>query len=409
MSHALSYPKSRIRVVLAEKVHPSAAACFAEAGYTVELLPHALEGEELAQVISSAHILGVRSRTRVTASHLQQARRLLAIGCFAVGTDQVDLDAATSRGVPVFNAPHSSTRSVAELAICNVLNLARRVPHRSERMHHGQWEKSVEGSVEVRGKTLGVVGYGHIGQQVGLLAEVLGMDVLFHDVEKKLPLGRARAIPHLADLLRLADFVTLHVPGGASTMHLIGAAELALMKPGAALVNLSRGSVVDLEALRSALESGNLGGAALDVFPVEPAESRAHWDSPLQMMPNVVLTPHIGGSTEEAQCNIGREVATSLIGLLDAGSTQGAVNFPSVHLPPFPDSHRILNVHQNQPGVLSDINSVIAGLGANIDAQVLSTYRDIGYLIMDINKEASTEVKERIAALPRSIRTRILY
>lgn len=409
VSGSFSYPKSKIRVVLAEKVHPSATECFREAGYEVVAVPHALDDEELSHVITTAHVLGVRSRTRVTPAHLDKARRLLAIGCFAVGTDQVALDAATSRGVAVFNAPYSSTRSVAELAVCNVLNLARQVPHRSERTHHGRWEKSVEGSVEVRGKTLGIVGYGHIGQQVGLLAEVLGMDVLFHDVVKKLPLGRARPVGRLIDLLQAADFVSLHVPGGTSTHHLLGADELSVMKTGARLINLSRGSVVDLDALRQVLETGHLAGAALDVFPEEPAESKSPWSSPLQSLPNVVLTPHIGGSTEEAQCNIGREVATSLIALLDSGSSQGAVNFPSIHLPPFPDSHRVLNVHQNQPGVLSDINRVIAEVGANIDAQTMSTYQDIGYLIMDINKGVSDEVKQRIAALPRSIRTRILY
>lgn len=409
MDGQLSYPKSKIRVVLVEKVHPSAAETFREAGYEVESIPNALDGDDLRRVIADAHVLGVRSRTKVRAEHLALARRLLAVGCFSVGTDQVELDAATTQGVPVFNAPYSSTRSVAELALCNVLNLARRVPHRSQRMHEGCWEKSVEGSVEVRDKTLGIIGYGHIGQQVGLLGEVLGMDVLFYDVVKKLPLGRARPVARMRDLLEAADYVTLHVPGGASTRNLIGADHLRTMRKGAALINLSRGSVVDLDALREALSSGHISGAALDVFPEEPAEGRAAWASPLQSLDNVVLTPHIGGSTEEAQRNIGREVAVSLIGYLDSGATQGAVNFPNISLPAFPQAHRILNIHRNVPGVLSEINHVIAEVGANIDAQYLSTYKDIGYLIMDVSRGLSDEVKSRIAALPQSVRTRILY
>jgi len=409
MDGQLSYPKSKIRVVLVEKVHPSAAETFREAGYEVNEIPNALDGEDLLRVMADAHILGVRSRTKVRAEHLAVARRLLAVGCFSIGTDQVELDAATTRGVPVFNAPFSSTRSVAELAICNVLNLARRVPHRSQRMHEGRWEKSVEGSVEVRAKTLGIVGYGHIGQQVGLLGEVLGMDVLFHDVVKKLPLGRARPVARLRDLLESADYVTLHVPGGPTTRNLIGADQLRTMRQGAALINLSRGSVVDLDALRESLASGRISGAALDVFPEEPAEGRAPFASPLQSLDNVVLTPHIGGSTEEAQRNIGIEVATSLIAYLDGGATQGAVNFPSISLPAFPEAHRILNIHRNVPGVLSEINHAIAEVGANVDAQYLSTYKDIGYLIMDVSRELSEEVKSRIAALPQSVRTRILY
>lgn len=409
MDEQHSFPKSKIRVVLVEKVHASAAETFREAGYEVESVPGALEGDELRDVIASAHVLGVRSRTKVRAEHLAHARRLLAIGCFTVGTDQVELDAATTQGVPVFNAPYSSTRSVAELAVCNVLNLARRVPARSQHMHQGRWEKTVAGSVEVRDKTIGIIGYGHIGQQVGLLAEVLGMNVLFYDVVKKLPLGRARPVAHMTDVLKAADFVTLHVPGGASTRNLIGESELHTMRRGTCLINLSRGSVVDLDALRRALDGGHLAGAALDVFPEEPSENNATFASPLQDMDNVVLTPHIGGSTEEAQRNIGSEVASSLIGFLDSGATQGAVNFPGISLPAFPHAHRILNIHRNVPGALSEINGVIARVGANIDAQYLSTWRDIGYLIMDVSRELSEEVKQRLAALPHNIRTRVLY
>lgn len=409
MSSELSYPKSKMRVVLAEKVHPSAVETFREAGYEVEVIPHALDGDDLRAVMDRAHVLGVRSRTRVTAEHLAGAKRLLAVGCFAIGTDQVALDAATSQGVPVFNAPHSSTRSVAELAIGNVINLARRLPERSMRMHQGRWEKSVSGAMEVRNKSLGIVGYGHIGQQVGLLGEMLGMDVLFYDVLKKLPLGRARAVGSQVELLAQSRFVTLHVPGGASTRHLIDAKALEAMRPGSFLINSSRGSVVDLEALREALLSKHIAGAALDVYPQEPAEASADFESPMRGLENVVLSPHVGGSTEEAQRNIGREVATSLIGFLDSGASQGAVNFPAVSLPPFPDAHRILNIHRNVPGVLSAINRIIAEVDANIHAQYLSTHKDIGYLIMDISRAVSDEVRARIAALPESVRTRILF
>ena len=405
----LSYPKSKIRVVLAEKIHASAVETFREAGYEVESVAHALDSDELARVIEDVHILGLRSRTKVTAAHLGKARRLLAIGSFAIGTDQVALDTATSGGVPVFNAPHSSTRSVAEMTIANVVNLARRIPEASSRMHQGRWEKTAVGAVEVRNKTLGIIGYGHIGQQVGLLGEMLGLDVLFYDVLKKLPLGRARAVSSLADVLGHSNFVTLHVPGGASTRNMIGKAELAAMRKGAFFINASRGSVVDLDALRASLVGGHIGGAALDVFPQEPAEARAAFEHPLQGVPNVILTPHVGGSTEEAQRNIGREVATSLVSFLDTGATQGAVNFPAVNLPPFPEGHRILNIHRNVPGVLSAINHVIAEVGANIHAQYLNTWKDIGYLIMDIDHTVSEEVRERISALPDTVRTRVLH
>ncbi len=409
MSEPLSYPKSKMKIVLTEKVHASASEVFREAGYHVEALPNALDDAQVAEVIATAHVLGVRSRTHVRAHHLAQAKRLLAIGCFSVGTDQVDLEAATSHGVPVFNAPYSSTRSVAEITLANIVNLARKVPERSMRMHQGRWEKSVEGSVEVRDKTLGIIGYGHIGQQVGLLGEMLGMNVLYYDVVRKLPLGRARAVPTLHDLLGACDFITLHVPGGPGTKNLINKAALEAMKPGSFLMNLSRGSVVDLDALREALTSKHLAGAALDVYPEEPAAGKAEFKSPLQGLENVVLTPHIGGSTEEAQQKIGVEVSTALVELLDTGSSQGAVNFPTVNLPPFPNAHRILNIHRNVPGALSEINRVIYDVGANVDAQVLSTYKDIGYLIADLNKEVSDEVNERIRALPASIRTRVLH
>jgi D-3-phosphoglycerate dehydrogenase len=409
VSDKLSYPKKKIQIVLAEKVHASAAASFREAGYDVETLPHALDEAQVADVISRAHILGVRSRTQVRAAHLAAAKRLLAIGCFTVGTDQVDLEAATRCGIPVFNAPYSSTRSVAELTLCNVIALARKLTDRSMRMHQGKWDKSVEGSVEVRDKTLGIIGYGHIGQQVGLLGETLGLNVLFYDVERKLPLGRARSVGRMLDVLEASDFVTLHVPGGPSTRLLIGPSELASMKRGSHLLNLSRGSVVDIEALKHALESKHLAGAAIDVYPEEPVEGKAAFTSPLQLLDNVILTPHVGGSTEEAQRNIGHEVASALVSFLDSGNSQGSVNFPTVHLPPLPRTHRILITHRNVPGALSEINRVLFETGANVEAQVLSTHGDIGYLITDINKEVSAEVKQRIQELPQSVRTRVLH
>ena len=409
MSKELSYPKGKIRIVLAEKIHPAAAERFCEAGYAVESIPRALQEDELREVLKDAHILGVRSRTKVLKEFVEGSKRLLSVGCFSVGTDQVDLAATSVRGIPVFNAPYSSTRSVAELSIANILSLARHLPEQSAKLHKGIWDKSAEGSYEVRGKKLGIIGYGHIGGQLGLLAEALSMDVYYYDTAAKLPLGRARAAGSMQELLKMADFVSLHVPGGKETELMIAQAELELMRQGSYLLNLSRGRVVDLEALADALKSGKLAGAALDVYPVEPAKNGEGFQSALLGLPNVILTPHVGGSTEEAQRNIGIEVADSLINFLDNGSTTGAVNFPQVQLPTHPGSHRILNVHKNVPGALGDINGVIAELGVNIEAQYLSTQGEVAYLIMDLNKKVSDKVRSKIAALPSSIRTRILF
>lgn len=409
MSKKHSFPKNKIKIALLEKIHPAAEETFREAGYTVESIPNALVNGELKQLLSDVHVVGVRSRTHIRAPQFGDAKRLLSIGCFSVGTDQVDLDAATSAGVVVFNAPYSSTRSVAELTIGNMLSLARRSSEKSAKMHKGVWEKSVSGAIELRDKTVGIVGYGHIGQQVGLLCEALGLNVLFYDTVKKLPLGRARHVETLPELLSQVDFLTTHVPGGPATKHLISKKELAMLKPGSYLLNLSRGSVVDIKALADALKQKHLFGAALDVFPEEPEQSVSEFQSELLGLENVILTPHIGGSTEEAQRNIGKEVANSLIDYLDSGSTEGAVNFPSVNLPLYPEAHRVLYIHQNVPGALSEVTQIIYGLGANIDSQYLSTYRDIGYLIMDINKELSEEVRAKISVLPRAIKTRILF
>jgi D-3-phosphoglycerate dehydrogenase len=334
---------------------------------------------------------------------------MLAIGCFSVGTDQVDIAAAQRRGIPVFNAPHASTRSVAELTMGCVIALARRLGDKSAALHRGRWDKSLAGAHEVRGHTLGIVGYGHIGQQAGLLAEAFGMRVLFYDVARKLALGLARPVADLDALLTEADAVTLHVPETPQTVGMIGAAQLARMKPGSYLLNLSRGKVVEADALRAALASGALGGAALDVYQAEPTPQVAEFDVGFSDLPNVILTPHVGGNTEEAQKNIGLEVAQALTEFIDRGTTDGAVNFPQLSLPPTPGAHRILNIHRNVPGVLAAVNQIVSEVGANIDAQRLATMPEIGYLVMDLNREVSDEVHTRISALPMNVRTRILY
>ncbi len=403
-----SFPRNRIRITLLENVHPAAAAALEERGYTVTVIPHALEGDELRQVMAASHILGLRSRTKVRDEHLAHAERMLAIGCFSVGTDQVAIHEAAKRGIPVFNAPHASTRSVAELALGCVIALARRLGDKSNALHHGRWDKSLAGAHEVRGRTVGLVGYGHIGQQVGLLAEAFGMRVLFYDIVRKLPLGLARPV-EFEVLLEESDFVSLHVPETPRTLAMIGASQIARMRPGSYLLNLSRGKVVDTAALQAALRGGHLGGAALDVFPAEPTPTIVEFDVGFADVPNVILTPHVGGNTEEAQRAIGLEVAHALSEFIDRGSTEGAVNFPQVNPPSMPDTHRILNIHQNVPGVLAAVNNIVSEVGANIEAQQLATTRDIGYLVMDVNRELSDEVHTRISALPVSVRTRILY
>jgi D-3-phosphoglycerate dehydrogenase len=403
------FPRHKIRVTLLENIHPAAREALVESGYTVDVVPKALEGDDLAAVLAQSHVVGLRSRTKLRPAQLEHASKLLAIGCFTVGTDQVDVLAAAQRGVPVFNAPHASTRSVAELTMGCVIALARRLGDKSQKLHRGEWDKSLSGAHEVRGRTIGLVGYGHIGQQVGLLAEAFGMRVLFFDIQKKLPLGLARPTPTVEQLLDEADFVSLHVPETTLTRGMIGAPQLARMKAGSYLLNLSRGSVVAIDALKAALQQGHLGGAALDVFPQEPTPTQAEWRSDLAGVPNVVLTPHVGGNTEEAQRNIGLEVAHSITSFVDRGSTEGSVNFPPINMPPREDTHRVLNVHRNVPGVLASVTAIVSELGANIEAQQLSTTRDIGYLVMDVDRELSDAVCERIAKLPVSIKTRLLY
>jgi D-3-phosphoglycerate dehydrogenase len=404
-----SFPKDQIKVLLLENVHPSAHEIFRGEGFQLEVVNAALPEADLVQRVADAHVLGIRSKTRVTERVLEGGRRLLAVGCFCIGTNQVDLAAANRRGVPVFNAPFSNTRSVAELMIAEIVVLGRRLGDRIREMHAGEWRKVATGSFEVRGKTLGIVGYGHIGRQVGVLAEALGMRVLFFDVVAKLPMGNNRSVKTLDELLAQSDFVTLHVPETPQTRGMMGARELAAMRAGSYLLNASRGTVVDIPALAAALKSGHVAGAAVDVFPEEPESNSDGFATPLRGLANVILTPHIGGSTAEAQEAIGREVGASLVKLINEGATAGAVNFPQVDLTLTPGKHRILNVHKNVPGVLRDINQLVSDKGANIAAQVLATDPDIGYLVMDLDQDVSRDVKNAMAELSTSIKTRILY
>lgn len=409
MAQEYSYPKNKIKILLLEGVHEVAINQLKNAGYDVHTNPKSLGPDELLEAIQDAHIVGIRSKTKITETHIASAKRLLGIGCFGVGTNQVALDAATQFGVPVFNAPYGNTRSVAELTIAGIILCARRAADKIVKMHQGRWHKSAKGAHEVRGKIIGIVGYGHIGQQVGLLAEAMGMQVVFYDQMSRLPLGNSRPLLSMEELLRTADFITLHVPAKPDGSPLIGRNELAIMKKGSCLLNLSRGNLIDFKALREAVESGKVGGAAIDVYPQEPKGNDEAFDCGLCGVDNIMLTPHIGGSTEEAQYNIGVEVATAFTKFIDGGSTEGAVNFPRVTLPPFPGSHRILNVHRNEPGVMSAVTKIVSDVGANISAQYLSTYKGIGYLIMDIGTDLADETKRRISELPTSIKTRILF
>jgi len=409
LPHETSFPKDRIRVLLLEGIHESARDVFRHEGFQLETVIGALDEDTLVERLRDVHVLGIRSRTHITDRAMSRAGRLLTLGAFCIGTNQVDLDAAARRGVPVFNAPFSNTRSVAELVIAEIIALARRLTDRTRDMHEGRWRKSTAASYEVRGKTLGVVGYGHIGTQVGVLAEAVGLHVLFHDITPKLPMGNNRSAQSLDALLAQSDFVTVHVPDAPSTRGLIGARELARMRRGAYLINLSRGSVLDVGALAAALRSSQLAGAAVDVFPAEPDGDSDTFASELQGIPNVILTPHVAGSTEEAQDAIGREVAHALVKFVNTGATAGSVNFPHVEPPPLGDRHRLLNIHRNIPGVLSSINRIVADAQANIEGQILATTQDVGYLVMDLNREVSGEVEHQMAMLETSIRTRVLY
>ncbi|MCY7307544.1 MAG: phosphoglycerate dehydrogenase [Rhodoferax sp.] len=397
-------------VVLLEGIHPSAVDALRRDGYT-RIVTHAksLGGTELRAALAEASFLGIRSRTQLTGEVLRQASMLAAIGCFCIGTNQVDLVAAMRLGIPVFNAPFSNTRSVAELVLAQIIMLMRGVPEKNAVLHRGGWIKSAAHSYEVRGKTLGIVGYGHIGTQIGVLAEQLGMSVVFRDIEAKLPLGNAFEMAGLDELLKVSDVVSLHVPETAETANMMGAAQLAMMKPGSHLINASRGTVVDIDALAAALESRHLHGAAIDVFPVEPQGNDSAFVSPLTRFDNVILTPHIGGSTSEAQVNIGREVAAKLIRYGSNGSTTSAVNFPEVALPERAGRSRLLHIHKNVPGVLAHVNEKLSSAGINIAAQYLSTNQDVGYVVIDVDHAATQPALTDLCTVPETIRCRILY
>lgn len=396
------------KILLVENIHQVAQEKLRTEGFDVDLLSHSPSEAELMKILPQYQALGIRSKTELTAKILQSNPQLSLIGAFCIGTNQVDLQVANACGIPVFNAPHSNTRSVAELVIAEMIALCRQLFDRSSKAHQGGWIKSADGSREIRGKTLGIIGYGHIGSQLSVLAESLGMNVVFYDVLKKLPLGNAKTMTHLKDLMQVSDFISLHVPETPQTMNMISSKELAQMKKGSFLINASRGTVVVIEDLVQALKSKHLAGCAIDVFPLEPASNKDKFMSPLQGIENVILTPHIGGSTEEAQYSIGLEVAESFRRYIKIGSTSGAVNFPNVDLPKSSKVTRILNVHKNEPGVLGEINGLISKAGANIQAQYLSTDEKIGYLVVDIEVMEGASLALEIQKLSRSVKTRLI-
>ena len=406
----LSLERNKLKVVLLEGIHPSAVEAFTADGYTqIESHPKALEGEALVEAIRDAHFVGLRSRTQLTAGVLEQAQKLVAVGAFCIGINQIALEAAARRGVPVFNAPFSNTRSVAELVLAEIIMLMRGIPEKNALLHQGGWMKSAANSFEVRGKTLGIIGYGHIGTQIGLMAEHMGMRVVFYDIETQLPLGNARQLSSLDELLAGSDVVSLHVPETPSTKNMMDAARIAKMKRGSFLINASRGTVVDIDALAAALEAKHILGAAIDVFPVEPKGNEGEFQSPLIRFPNVLLTPHIGGSTGEAQESIGREVASKLIRYSNNGSTLSAVNFPEVSLPAHPGLCRLLHIHRNVPGMLTRINERLSNAGINIAGQYLQTNQHVGYVVVDVESGSSTEALNEVQAIEGTIRARVLY
>ena len=405
-----SLEKSKIKFLLLENLHASALNVLKNAGYhNIEALPGALPQDELIARIRDVHFIGIRSRTQLTADVLQHADKLVGIGCFCIGTNQVDLDAAREKGIAVFNAPYSNTRSVAELVLAEAILLLRGIPARNAASHRGGWMKSADNAFEARGKTLGIVGYGSIGSQLSVLAESLGMQVVFHDVIAKLPLGNARQAANLQELLATSDVVSLHVPELPSTQWMIGAAEIAAMKPGSILINAARGTVVEIEPLADAIRSGHLLGAAIDVFPVEPRSNKDEFQSPLRGLDNVILTPHIGGSTLEAQANIGIEVAEKLVRYSDNGTSITSVNFPEVALPAQKGTHRILHVHRNVPGVMSQINQVFADNQINVAAQYLQTNEAIGYVVIDVDAGSSHLAVQKLQQVPNTLRCRVLF
>ena len=405
-----STEKSKIRFLLLEGIHPSAALVLQAAGYTqIESLPGALPEDELKTKIADAHFVGIRSRTQLSADVFAHATKLAAVGCFCIGTNQVDLNAARERGIAVFNAPFSNTRSVAELVLAEAILLLRGIPEKSAVAHRGGWLKSADNAYEIRGKTLGIVGYGSLGTQLSVLAEALGMQVVFFDVVTKLSLGNARQIGRLNELLAQSDVVSLHVPETAATEWMIDTPQIAAMKPGSVLINASRGSVVRIEPLAAALKAKKLLGAAIDVFPVEPRSNKDLFESPLRGLDNVILTPHVGGSTMEAQENIGIEVAEKLVKYSDNGTSTSSVNFPEVALPAHPGKHRLLHVHRNVPGVLAEINQVFSDNRINIASQYLQTNDAVGYVVIDIDAAHSELALAKLAQVQGTIRTRVLF
>lgn len=404
-----SYPRSRIRMLLLENIHPAAVERLTDEGYSVETMKGALDEDDLIERIKGVHVLGIRSKTNVTPRVLEAADRLLAIGAFCIGTNQIDLEAAASQGVAVFNAPYSNTRSVVELAVGLTITLMRDVADKSAAMHQGKWNKSADGSRELRGKTLGIVGYGAIGSQLSVVAEALGMRVIFHDLSERLALGNARRVRRLDDLLAEADVVSLHVDGRRENTNLIGAAQFQKLKPGALFLNLSRGHVVDIGALSQAIGSGRVGGAALDVFPEEPRTNADPFDSPLRGLKNVILTPHIGGSTEEAQEAIAEFAAERLLNFMNRGDTTFCVNLPNVQLPEVSGGHRILHIHRNQLGVMFELNRELASAGLNILGQYLKTDENVGYVITDVDRDYDPDALTALKGVTGTLKFRLLH
>ena len=410
MTNTVSRDKSKIKFVLFEGVHQSALDTLHAAGYTnIDYYKKALDGNELKEAIKDAHFIGLRSRTHLTAEMIEAAPKLIAVGCFCIGTNQVDLNAAKARGIPVFNAPFSNTRSVAELVLGEILLLMRNVPQANAEVHRGVWNKSATGAHEVRGKKLGIIGYGHIGSQLSIIAESLGMDVYFYDIENKLPLGNAKQVRSLEELLSSCDVVSLHVPELPSTKNLMSAERIAQLKQGAILINAARGTVVDIDALTQALKDGKIHGAAIDVFPIEPASINEEFVSPLREFDNVILTPHIGGSTAEAQENIGFEVAGKFVKYSDNGSTLSSVNFPEVSLPEHEGTKRLLHIHENRPGILNKLNQIFVEANLNIAAQYLQTDPKIGYVVVDVETNDASPLLTKLKEIDGTIRARVLY
>lgn len=407
---SVSYPKNRIKILLLENIDKSAVTLFEKTGFSVEWYEKALNNEMLEQRIRDIHILGIRSRTQITASLLQKAPRLLGIGAYCIGTNQIDLETSSKRGIPVFNAPFSNTRSVVELALGEIIMLSRSIMNKNNLLHQGVWDKSSQGSAEIRRKKLGIIGYGHIGSQLSVLAENLGMEVYFYDTSEVLVLGNAKKCNSLKELLKISDVISVHVDGRKENVNLIGEKEFGLMKPGVIFLNLSRGYVVDIDAMVKYVNNGRIKGAAIDVFPKEPKSKDEAFISPLQNLPNVILTPHIAGSTGEAQRDIASFVTKELINFIDVGSTELSVNFPRITPPPIEkNTHRLLHIHHNVPGILASINAILAQSGANIESQYLKTNELIGYVITDINKQYSGNMLKELKQIPHTIKLRVLY